>query len=124
MRLGVPLTASGTITLRDGYQTYAGYGSGLNSEFTQGNTGGMAASTGMDIGHLGNITLEVADDPSFTLPEGMTTLVSNGGVVRAGESVTVTIPICPWICCGASTITARTTNSSARTPSSTPRSPA
>lgn len=95
MRLGVPLTASGTITLRDGYQTYAGYGSGLNSEFTQGNTGGMAASTGMDIGHLGNITLEVADDPSFTLPEGMTTLVSNGGVVRAGESVTVTIPDLP-----------------------------
>ena len=94
-RLNVPLTASGTIVLRDGYQSQTGYGSGLGSEFTQGNTGNIAASTGMEIGHLADITLQVEDDPNYTLPEGMTTVASNGGVVRAGESITISVPDLP-----------------------------
>ena len=94
-RLSVPLTASGTIVLRDGYQSQTGYGSGLGSEFTQGNTGNIAASTGMEIGHLADITLQVEDDPNYTLPEGMTTVASNGGVVRAGESITISVPDLP-----------------------------
>lgn len=35
----VSLTDSGKITLHDGYIMHAGYGSGLGSELTQGNTG-------------------------------------------------------------------------------------
>ena len=95
-RLKVPLTASGTIVLRDGYQSQGGYGSGLGSEFTQGNTGGMAASTGMEIGHLADITLHVEDDPNYTLPEAeMSAVASNGGVVKAGESITISVPNLP-----------------------------
>ena len=95
-RLKVPLTASGTIVLRDGYQSQGGYGSGLGSEFTQGNTGGMAASTGMEIGHLADITLQVEDDPNYTLPEAeMSAVASNGGVVKAGESITISVPNLP-----------------------------
>ena len=95
-RLKVPLTASGTIVLRDGYQSQGGYGSGLGSEFTQGNTGGMAASTGMEIGHLADITLHVEDDPNYTLPEAeMSAVASNSGVVKAGESITISVPDLP-----------------------------
>ena len=95
-RLKVPLTASGTIVLRDGYQSQGGYGSGLGSEFTQGNTGGMAASTGMEIGHLADITLQVEDDPNYTLPEAeMSAVASNSGVVKAGESITISVPDLP-----------------------------
>ena len=82
--------------LRDGYQSQGGYGSGLGSEFTQGNTGGMAASTGMEIGHLADITLHVEDDPNYTLPEAeMSAVASNGGVVKAGESITISVPNLP-----------------------------
>ena len=95
-RLKVPLTASGTIVLRDGYQSQGGYGSGLGSEFTQGNTGGMAASTGMEIGHLADITLHVEDDPNYTLPEAeMSAVASNDGVVKAGERITISVPNLP-----------------------------
>ena len=94
-RLCVPLTASGTITLYDGYQSQSGYGSGLGSEFTQGNTGGMAASTGMEIGHLADITLQVEENPNYTLPLGMETVASNNATVKAGESITVSVPELP-----------------------------
>ena len=95
-RVGVPLTASGTIVLRDGYQYQTGYGSGLGSEFTQGNTGNIAASTGMEIGHLADITLQVEDDPNYTLPDAeMSAVASNGGVVKAGESITISVPDLP-----------------------------
>ena len=94
-RLCVPLTASGTITLNDGRQVHSGYGSGLNSEFTQGSTGGNARSTGMQIGHLADITLQVEEDPNYTLPSGMETVASNNATVKAGESITVSVPELP-----------------------------
>lgn len=94
-RLSVPLTASGTIVLYDGYMRNAGYGSDLYKEFTQGNTGEIARSTGMEFGHLANITLKVEDNPNYTMPEGMTTVASNGGVVKAGESITISVPDLP-----------------------------
>ena len=94
-RLSVPLTASGTIVLYDGYMRNAGYGSDLYKEFTQGNTGEIARSTGMEFGHLANITLQVEDNPNYTMPEGMTTVASNGGVVKAGESITISVPNLP-----------------------------
>ena len=95
-RLLVPLTASGDILLHDGFIQHAGYGSGLGSELTQGNTGGMADSTQFKFGQLSDILLKgVQDNPNYVPPETMQTTASNGGVVRAGESITVTVPTLP-----------------------------
>ena len=95
-RLHVDLTDSGTVTLHDGYIMHAGYGSGLGSELTQGNTGGMADSTTFEFGHLADITLDVAENPNYVPPtETMATVASNGGKVRAGESITITVPELP-----------------------------
>ena len=94
-RLSVPLTSSGAITLYDGRQTQSGYGSAANSEFTQGSTGENARSTGMEIGHLADITLQVEENPNYTLPQGMETIASNNATVKAGESITVSVPGLP-----------------------------
>ena len=95
-RLFVPLTASGDIVLYDGSIKHAGYGSGLGSELTQGNTGGIADSTEFRFGQLANITLKgVEDNPNYVEPESMKTIASNGGVVKAGETITITIPELP-----------------------------
>ncbi len=92
----VSLTDSGKITLHDGYIMHAGYGSGLGSELTQGNTGGMADSTTFEFGHLADITLDVADNPNYVGPaETLASVASNGGVVKAGESITITVPELP-----------------------------
>ena len=95
-RLYVDLTDSGTVTLHDGYIMHAGYGSGLGSELTQGNTGEMADSTTFEFGHLADITLDVAENPNYVPPtDTMATVASNGGKVRAGESITITVPDLP-----------------------------
>ncbi len=92
----VSLTDSGKITLHDGYIMHAGYGSGLGSELTQGNTGGMADSTTFEFGHLADITLDVADNPKYVEPTNtLASVASNGGVVKAGESITITVPDLP-----------------------------
>ena len=94
-RLFVPLTASGDIVLYDGYIQHAGYGSGLGSELTQGNTGGMADSTQFKFGQLANITLKgVEDNPDYVPPKTMKTEISRT-VVKAGETVTITVPELP-----------------------------
>ena len=49
----------------------------------------------MIFGHLADITLEVDGDPDYRLPEGMQTVVSKDGVVKAGEQITVTVPELP-----------------------------
>ena len=95
-RLHVDLTDSGTVTLHDGYIMHAGYGSGLGSELTQGNTGEMADSTTFVFGHLADITLDVGENPNYVAPtDTMATVASNGGKVRAGESITITVPELP-----------------------------
>ena len=95
-RLHVDLTDSGTVTLHDGYIMHAGYGSGLGSELTQGNTGEMADSTTFVFGHLADITLDVGENPNYVAPtDTMATVASNGGKVRAGESITITVPDLP-----------------------------
>ena len=95
-RLHVDLTDSGTVTLHDGYIMHAGYGSGLGSELTQGNTGEMADSTTFVFGHLADITLDVGENPNYVAPtDTMETVASNGGKVRAGESITITVPELP-----------------------------
>ena len=92
----VSLTDSGRITLHDGYIMHAGYGSGLGSELTQGNTGGMADSTTFEFGHLADITLDVADNPKYVEPTNtLASVASNGGVEKAGESITITVPDLP-----------------------------
>ena len=94
-RLFVPLTASGDIVLYNGYIQHAGYGSGLGSELTQGNTGGMADSTQFKFGQLANITLKgVEDNPDYVPPKTMKTEISRT-VVKAGETVTITVPELP-----------------------------
>ena len=94
-RISTLLTSSGTITLTEGSVDYRGYGSNPGSEGDQGNTGGMAASTHYGFGLLADITLQVENNPNFKLEPKYETITENGGVVKAGDKITISIPSLP-----------------------------
>ena len=94
-RISTLLTSSGTITLTEGSVDYRGYGSNPGSEGNQGNTGGMAASTHYGFGLLADITLQVENNPNFKLEPKYETITENGGVVKAGDKITISIPSLP-----------------------------
>ena len=94
-RVAAYLTESGTITLTKGSSDNRGYGSNPGSEGDQGNTGGIAASTRYGFGMLANITLQVEDNPNFKLEPKYETVAENGGQVKAGDKLTISIPTLP-----------------------------
>ena len=94
-RVAAYLTESGTITLTKGSSDNRGYGSNPGSEGDQGNTGGIAASTRYGFGMLADITLQVKDNPNFKLEPKYETVAENGGQVKAGDKLTISIPSLP-----------------------------
>ena len=94
-RVAAYLTESGTITLTKGSSDNRGYGSNPGSEGDQGNTGGIAASTRYGFGMLADITLQVEDNPNFKLEPKYETVAENGGQVKAGDKLTISIPTLP-----------------------------
>ena len=94
-RVAAYLTESGTITLTKGSSDNRGYGSNPGSEGDQGNTGGIAASTRYGFGMLANITLQVEENPNFKLEPKYETVAENGGQVKAGDKLTISIPTLP-----------------------------
>ena len=94
-RVAAYLTESGTITLTKGSSDNRGYGSNPGSEGDQGNTGGIAASTRYRFGMLADITLQVEDNPNFKLEPKYETVAENGGQVKAGDKLTISIPTLP-----------------------------
>ena len=94
-RVAAYLTESGTITLTKGSSDSRGYGSNPGSEGDQGNTGGIAASTRYGFGMLADITLQVEDNPNFKLEPKYETVAENGGQVKAGDKLTISIPTLP-----------------------------
>ena len=94
-RMAAFLSGSGTITLTDGGIDYRGYGSNPGSEGDQGNTGGIAASTRFGYGKLADIILQVEENPNFKLEPKYETEAENGGQVKAGDKLTISIPSLP-----------------------------
>lgn len=94
-RIAAYLTESGTITLTKGSSDSRGYGSKPDSEGDQGNTGGIAASTRYGFGMLADITLQVKNNPNFKLEPKYETVAENGGQVKAGDKLTISIPTLP-----------------------------
>ena len=94
-RVAAYLTESGTITLTKGSSDNRGYGSNPGSEGDQGNTGGIAASTRYGFGMLADITLQVEENPNFKLEPKYETVAENGGQVKAGDKLTISIPTLP-----------------------------
>ena len=94
-RVAAYLTESGTITLTKGSSDSRGYGSNPGSEGDQGNTGGIAASTRYGFGMLADITLQVENNPNFKLEPKYETVAENGGQVKAGDKLTISIPSLP-----------------------------
>lgn len=94
-RVAAYLTESGTITLTKGSSDSRGYGSNPGSEGDQGNTGGIAASTRYGFGMLADITLQVKNNPNFKLEPKYETVAENGGQVKAGDKLTISIPTLP-----------------------------
>ena len=94
-RVAAYLTESGTITLTKGSSDNRGYGSNPGSEGDQGNTGGIAASTRYGFGMLADITLQVKNNPNFKLEPKYETVAENGGQVKAGDKLTISIPTLP-----------------------------
>ena len=94
-RIAAYLTESGTITLTKGSSDSRGYGSKPGSEGDQGNTGGIADSTRYGFGMLADITLQVEDNPNFKLEPKYETVAENGGQVKAGDQLTISIPTLP-----------------------------
>ena len=94
-RVAAYLTESGTITLTKGSSDSRGYGSNPGSEGDQGNTGGIAASTRYGFGMLADITLQVKNNPNFKLEPKYETVAENGGQVKAGDKLTISIPSLP-----------------------------
>ena len=94
-RIAAYLTESGTITLTKGSSDSRGYGSNPGSEGDQGNTGGIAASTRYGFGMLADITLQVENNPNFKLEPKYETVAENGGQVKAGDKLTISIPTLP-----------------------------
>ena len=94
-RIAAYLTESGTITLTTGSSDSRGYGSKPDSEGDQGNTGGIADSTRYGFGMLADITLQVEENPNFKLEPKYETVAENGGQVKAGDKLTISIPTLP-----------------------------
>ena len=94
-RVAAYLTESGTITLTKGSSDSRGYGSNPGSEGDQGNTGGIAASTRYGFGMLADITLQVENNPNFKLEPKYETVAENGGQVKAGDKLTISVPSLP-----------------------------
>lgn len=94
-RVAAYLTESGTVTLTKGSSDNRGYGSAPGSEGDQGNTGGIAASTRYGFGMLADITLQVENNPNFQLEPKYETVAENGGQVKAGDKLTISIPTLP-----------------------------
>ena len=94
-RIAAYLTESGTITLTKGSSDSQGYGSKPDSEGDQGNTGGIADSTRYGFGMLADITLQVEENPNFKLEPKYETVAENGGQVKAGDKLTISIPTLP-----------------------------
>ena len=94
-RIAAYLTESGTITLTKGSSDSRGYGSKPDSEGDQGNTGGIADSTRYGFGMLADITLQVEENPNFKLEPKYETVAENGGQVKAGDKLTISIPTLP-----------------------------
>lgn len=94
-RVAAYLTESGTITLTKGSSDSRGYGSNPGSEGDQGNTGGIADSTRYGFGMLADITLQVENNPNFKLEPKYETVAENGGQVKAGDKLTISIPTLP-----------------------------
>jgi hypothetical protein len=94
-RIAAYLTESGTITLTKGSSDSRGYGSNPGSEGDQGNTGGIADSTRYGFGMLADITLQVENNPNFKLEPKYETVAENGGQVKAGDKLTISIPTLP-----------------------------
>ena len=94
-RIAAYLTESGTITLTKGSSDSRGYGSKPGSEGDQGNTGGIADSTRYGFGMLADITLQVENNPNFKLEPKYETVAENGGEVKAGDKLTISIPTLP-----------------------------
>ena len=94
-RVAAYLTESGTITLTKGSSDSRGYGSKPGSEGDQGNTGGIADSTRYGFGMLADITLQVENNPNFKLEPKYETVAENGGEVKAGDKLTISVPSLP-----------------------------
>ena len=94
-RIAAYLTESGTITLTKGSSDSRGYGSKPDSEGDQGNTGGIADSTRYGFGMLADITLQVEENPNFKLEPKYETVAENGGQVKAGDKLTISVPSLP-----------------------------
>ena len=94
-RIAAYLTESGTITLTKGSSDSRGYGSNPGSEGDQGNTGEIAASTRYGFGMLADITLQVENNPNFKLEPKYETVAENGGQVKAGDKLTISVPSLP-----------------------------
>ena len=94
-RIRAVLTEAGEVRLTDGYSIYRGYGSAPDSEGDQGNTGGIADSTAFPFGKYADIVLQVAENENYQFQPKYETVASNGGVVKAGEEITVSVPTLP-----------------------------
>ena len=94
-RIAAVLTEAGEVRLTDGYSIYRGYGSAPGSEGDQGNTGGIADSTAFPFGKYADIVLQVKENENYQLQPKYESVASNGGVVKAGEESTVSVPTLP-----------------------------
>ena len=94
-RVAAYLTESGTITLTKGSSDSRGYGSKPGSEGDQGNTGGIASSTSFGYGRFGDVVLQVAENPNYKLEPKYETVAENGGQVKAGDKLTISVPSLP-----------------------------
>ena len=94
-RIAAVLTEAGEVRLTDGYSIYRGYGSAPGSEGDQGNTGGIADSTAFPFGKYADIVLQVEENENYQLQPKYVSVASNGGVVKAGEEITVSVPTLP-----------------------------
>ena len=94
-RIAAVLTEAGEVRLTDGYSIYRGYGSAPGNEGDQGNTGGIADSTAFPFGKYADIVLQVKENENYQLQPKYESVASNGGVVKAGEEITVSVPTLP-----------------------------
>ena len=94
-RVKVVLTESGEVRLTNGISQFRGYGSAPGSEGDQGNTGGIASSTSFGYGRFGDVVLQVAENPNYKLEPKYETVAENGGQVKAGDKLTISVPSLP-----------------------------
>ena len=94
-RVKAVLTESGEVRLTNGITQFRGYGSAPGSEGDQGNTGGIANSTSFGYGRFGDVVLQVAENPNYKLEPKYETVAENGGQVKAGDKLTISVPSLP-----------------------------